>query len=404
MFRLLGPGVLRVGGNSVDTTSWYTAASPDAGASKTITQADVDGLAAFAQAAGWSVLYGVNMKASTPQLAADEATYARTALGASLSGYEIGNEVDLYKSTAQSATWSYSIFEQQWQSYFTAIEGSPGGLPVTGPASATHYDTWTVPFIGDNSARIVLATQHYYRGDGKAATSTMAELLQPDPALVTELKALEAAVAQASASSEDSVSHYRLTECNSFYNGGAPGVSDAYGSALWAIDFLFTNARYGSSGANFHGGGNGPGYTPIADTAGAVVGARPIFYGLLFFSKIVPGSMVATTTTLEQNLDLSAYAVQSADKSSLDVVLVNKDPTTAVHATINAGATVASASALRLAGPALDATTGVTLGGAAVDPSGTWNAAPPETLPVAAATITVDVPPASATLVHAVTR
>ena len=45
---------------------------------------------------------------------------------------------------------------------------------------------------------------------------------------------------------------YRLSECNSFYNGGASGVSDAYGTALWAIDFLFLNAQYGSAGTNFH--------------------------------------------------------------------------------------------------------------------------------------------------------
>ncbi len=30
-------------------------------------------------------------------------------------------------------------------------------------------------------------------------------------------------------------------------------MSDAYGTALWVIDFLFGNAQYGSSVANFRG-------------------------------------------------------------------------------------------------------------------------------------------------------
>src|ERR1700735_5184803 len=52
MFDLLGPSVLRVGGNSVDSTVWQTydagAPSGDAAAPTPITTADVDGLASLA--------------------------------------------------------------------------------------------------------------------------------------------------------------------------------------------------------------------------------------------------------------------------------------------------------------------------------------------------------------------
>src|ERR1700689_3024579 len=64
---------------------------------------------------------------------------------------------------------------------------------------------------------------------------------------------------------------FRMSECNSYYNGGADGVSDAYCSSLWVVDFLFDCAIGGSVGTTFHGGGNGDGYTPIADSNGAVV-------------------------------------------------------------------------------------------------------------------------------------
>ena len=56
---------------------------------------------------------------------------------------------------------------------------------------------------------------------------------------------------------------YRISECNSFFNGGAAGVSNSYASSLWVLDFLFNAAMGGATGVNMHGGGNAPGYTPI---------------------------------------------------------------------------------------------------------------------------------------------
>jgi hypothetical protein len=57
LFRRLGPGVLRVGGNSVDRTSW----DPEGlGMQKgLIAPADVSRLARFLQAADWRIIYGL---------------------------------------------------------------------------------------------------------------------------------------------------------------------------------------------------------------------------------------------------------------------------------------------------------------------------------------------------------
>jgi hypothetical protein len=72
MFKLLGPSVLRIGGNSVDKNIW----SPN-GPGQTagqIAPSDVASLAAFVKAAGWQCLYGINLGgaatgATTPALA-----------------------------------------------------------------------------------------------------------------------------------------------------------------------------------------------------------------------------------------------------------------------------------------------------------------------------------------------
>jgi hypothetical protein len=396
LLRLLGSGLLRIGGNTVDRTEWYSAPSSDASVASTITKAEVDALATFAKASGWQVLYGVDMKLSSPSVAADEAKYTATALGSSLYGFEIGNEVDLYTSTAASSTWSYSIFKTQWAGFASAILGAAGATtPLTGPASAANYNTWTVPFAADDGSQIHLLTQHYYRGNGQDPASTLQTLLTPDSSLTTKLDALNQA-----ATSAKIAGGYRLSECNSYYNGGAPNVSDAYGTALWVIDFLFQNAEHGSAGVNLHGGGNGPGYTPIADSNGAVVSARPEFYGTLLFALAGQGPIFKTTVTVANNLNVTAYAVGAADGST-NVVVVSKDATNGIHATIDVGAAVTTAGVTYLQGPSLDATTGETLGAAAIDPSGSFAPEGPIPLTVSGTKVTVDVPAASAALIHA---
>ena len=45
-----------------------------------------------------------------------------------------------------------------------------------------------------------------------------------------------------------------MTEGNSCYRGGKPGVSNAFCSALWAADYLLKLASFGCAGVNLHGG------------------------------------------------------------------------------------------------------------------------------------------------------
>lgn len=399
MFRLLGPSIMRIGANSCDAMTWQAAAPADAGPAQVVTPGQIDALAAFMKASGWRVIYDLNMKTATSSsAAAEEAAYAVTAFGDSLYGLEIGNEPDVYPGTPVSPTWSYAAFKGEWESFASAIRAVARNAPLTGPADAYHVPDWTVPFASDEAPRLLLLTQHYYRGDGRAPTATLDLLLQPDPALPPMLQQLHDA-AQASSIAGG----YRLTETNSFYNFGTPGVSNTLGSALWVIDFLFANARYGSSGVNIEAGGDTPGYTPIADAGGTVVEARPIYYGMLLFTRVGAGTMLDVHAQLAGSANVTAYAVRSVDRSSLAVVIVNKEAATRAHATIDFGGQVTAANVVRLEGPAIDATSGVTLGGAAVDPTGAWTPNAPDPLPLVGTTTTLDVPPASAALVRATT-
>jgi hypothetical protein len=273
MFGQIAPAVLRIGGNSVDTTCWGGVSNMTP-----ITAAQVGAFAGFVKnlSTNWHVIYGINMSVNSPSNCAAEAVYAANALGSSLLGFEIGNECDLYHQNGiRSTNYTYAQFLPQWQALAAAItDAVPGwaitnagkGWVLTGPASASNTKGYTVPFAANEAGVNSLVTQHYYRANGEDTNSTLALLLQPDSSVPGTVSNIVAAATAAKLPLG-----FRMDECGSFYNGGAPNVSDAYGTALWTLDFMFTLALNGAQGVNFHGGGDGTGYTPIADNGATVV-------------------------------------------------------------------------------------------------------------------------------------
>lgn len=404
LFKRLGTSVLRIGGNSVDRNVW----TPN-GAGQTagqIAPSDVVSVAAFVKATGWQCLYGINLGgsasgATTPALAAAEVAYAAQQFGSSLLGIEIGNECDLYGDSGNyyAGNWSLAQFESLWGLYRTAILATTPGVPITGPADAGSESSWTVPF-GEavTKSEIILLTQHYYRANGALPTSTAAYLITPDPTLVGDQATLESGAKAIGIP-------YRMSECNSFYNGGASGVSDSYASSLWVIDYLFNCAQGGAAGVNFHGGGNSSGYTPIADSSGTVVGARPEYYGILFFTLAGQGTLY-TAQLSAGSLNATAYAVKTA-AGGLNLIVNNKDPTQNLQLTAMLPQTANTASLLSLTqltsgatAPSLSATSGVTIQGASVNPDGSFSPSAAFTLASGSSQITCYVPALSAVLIQ----
>lgn len=390
VLRLVGPGVLRIGANGVDTSSWQGAVP----GLTPITPAQVDAFCALMKAVGWQVVYGVNLAKSTPAAAADEAAFVAARLGSNLLAFEIGNEVDLYGGNGDRPSgWSYTAFLSEWQQVAAAIRASVPDAPLSGPATASSVNGYAVPFARDVGADVTLLTHHYYRANGKDPGSTLELLLAPDPALGPRLDTLVGAAA-----AHGIPGGFRMAECNSFYNGGAPNVSDAHGTALWVLDYLFTCALHGATGVNLHGGGNGPGYTPIGDASGVVVGLRPEFHGVLLFANAAQGRALPATATPASPVNVTAYGVARTD-GGRNVVVVNKDGGTAIDATVATGAAATAWESLLLTGPDLSSPTGTTLGGAAVAADGTWS---PSTTRVTASggVLRTRVPPASAVLLR----
>jgi len=401
MFKLLGPGVVRIGADDVNNSVWTPSATfvKPGTTSPNVGTAEIDALADFLTATGWKAIYAVNMRgSSTPQTAVTELTYVIPKLGANLQAIEIGNELNLYNiSNAQSV----------WHSFAQAIRQAFPTTKIAGPGDFENVG-YATNFINGEASLIDIATHHYYRGQAGTSTATLANLVNTDSTVTNDAQSLAKVV-----SSNKIAGGFRLGEANTYSSHGQAGISNALISALWGINFILTTSQYGCVGVNFHGGGqnmdgnncpNGVSscdrpfvYSPLIEVDSRVTAAAPLFHGMLLVSRIAAGDMFSTTVA-GTTLPLRAYTIAGANGET-SVVVVNSDANSGVNATVNVGAAVTSASAIYLRGSSLTATSGITLAQAAVMPDGTWSPASPYTLTATGNTLAVPVPAASAVLI-----
>ena len=174
-------------------------------------------------------------------------------------------------------------------------------------------------FAHDEGHDLKLLTHHYYR-ECAGPSSTMDKLLHPDPKLAPMLEKLRSA-------SKASRTPYRICETNSFCGGGKPGVSDTFGAALWALDFMFSLASAGCAGVNIETGVNQLGfissYSPIGDDERGTHSAKADYYGMLAFAQASQGQLIAVDCDAA-GVNLTAYAVVH-DRKRLSLTIVNKD-------------------------------------------------------------------------------
>jgi hypothetical protein len=139
------------------------------------------------------------------------------------------------------------------------------------------------------------------------------------------------------------------------------------------------------------------GYTPIADDSGAVIAARPEYYGLLLFSLAGTGTLLQSLLSVG-SADATGYALQTAH-GGLNVVLVNKDRAQSLEITIQANRSVHTATIQTMTGPGLTATSGVTIQNATVGNDGSFSPAAPATLATQGSQVSCSIPVLSAALI-----
>jgi hypothetical protein len=392
LLRALGPnGVLRIGGNTSERTVWRSAGSSSPTDGFVITPAPIDALAALLRALGWWLIYGLNLARGTPQAAADEAAYVANAVGSQLLAFQISNEPDGFGrwSAVRPSSYDVSDFLAEWQRFHSAIRARLPDAPFAGPAVAAET-AWIAPFAETARGSLVLLTRHYY-SDGPARAPHINL-----PRLLSSARQLDPILSDLQKIARTYHLPYRIAETNSIFAEGHPGVSDTFGASLWGLELMFQVAQAGGAGINFHAG-DAKAYTPIGPGTDGRHVARALFYGMLMFKEACRETAELVPTQCDASgINLAAYAVRSRD-GFLRVCLINKDLSRSARVRIDVGRRFANASILRLSAGSVDVTTGVTLGGTAVDDFGGW--APVVLEPIRPDTvIEVEVPVTSAAL------
>lgn len=345
-FRRLNPhGVLRLGGNTSDLAKPagfdgplpvlhplyrdrervqpYYDVNPDA----------IDALAGFLDATGWKVVFGLNMRAGSVDLVERHARMVRSRLGPRLLALQVGNEANNYFKR-------YEDYKAAWDRLAAPL----GREGIAGPDSGANTD-WVQRF-GNEVPASVLLSRHYYRE--AAERGSLADILLHDSDVDREI----AALAQAARSHPQG---FWLTETNSYYRGGRDGVSNAFASALWGLDFTLSAAFNGATGICFQGGprrsiessleghdtrGRGidkrgedvlarieaaaSNYSPIGGDLETGFAPRPLYYGLLC-ARLLAGGRFYELERADPLPGLRVYATAHGD--GVRIVAINTSAT-----------------------------------------------------------------------------
>jgi hypothetical protein len=394
LYRNLSPrGLMRIGGIISDHTRYVPGGTPAVRTQEEVTiinKTNLADLADFARAAGWKVMWGLNLGTGSKEEAVREAMAVDATLGSDLQSFQIGNEVEALRRFGKS----YEAYHAAYLDYKSAIRAVLPNAPFSGPDSIGNL-AWITNFVATEARDIKLLTQHYYRGGAKDPKTSLQRLLQHDDAWDNRLEKLRQIC-------RDNGLVFRINEVNSFSGGGKPGVSDTFGSALWCLDYMFLLASYGCDGVNMETDVNQLGfishYSPIVHDADGHCSARPEYYGMLAFAMAGNGDLLKITLD-KTDINLSAYATRD-NEGLLWITVVNKDFTRDAMVETALPEGYSSAAAFRLSAPSVESKDDVTLAGAEVSAGGTWTPGPPEKVMAQDQTARLLAPHASAVLLQ----
>ena len=359
LFRNLGLRNLRLGGGSVDNMF-------PAGADGDFT--GIDNLFGFARAAGVRIIYTLRMhNPSTNPIRDLESVDAQVAGHIwrhhrdNLASFAIGNEPDwhafhtyaghpndpaIYEEISGVPGSAYSSYLARWRTLAAVVTNAAPGAPLSGPDTGAYGPitwtpspdagvAWTQRFAGDERAggRITDVTQHLYVGGdpGKTtAAQAISNMLSAEWVNGTEVGTQPAQttytpypwffsshLAAVAAAGQP----YRLTESND-YLGGVPGASNAFASALWALDYLHWWAAHGAAGVNFHNKQWLYTDTIVPDPApnGARYMTTPKGYGIKAFNQGSAGQCRPVAIDNADGVNLTAYCVGAASEDYVTVI------------------------------------------------------------------------------------
>lgn len=395
-----GPLLLRVGGDSADHAFWDPNAAPMPDWAFPVAPKWLAQARALVRSLGVRLIIDLNLITDTPRAAAQWARAAMAGLPPrSIDAFEVGNEPDIYSRAdwlAMTAAGSLDAraagrrgggpplpaaltardYVRAFHAYADALHAVAPRTVVSGPALANpiHHSPWVQTLIDGARRDLGMVTIHRYpytgcpHRRGTRSYATIGRVLSPAAST-----GLAAALRPLVDDAHDAGLPLRLTELNSVNCGGRAGVSNAFATALWAPDALFSLLRAGVDGVNLHV--RAAAVNAAFSLGPAGLQARPLLYGLILFARTLGphAQLVTLRSHLSRPGNVATWAVL-VGRNTLHLLVIDKSPR-AEHVSLRLPAT-GMAHVQRLLAPSATARSSVTLGGRALGADGQWQGVP----------------------------
>jgi len=216
-----------------------------------------------------------------------------------------------------------------------------------------------------------------------AANANIPEMLASN-APGGKLQNAEAAMSKAQTTA--GITTWRMSETNSFFSGGATGVSNVEAASLWSLDYMSGVAAHNGAGLNFHGGSTSK-YTPITFSGNTPTGVQGVYYGQLLW--VLAGTGAYHSASVSGSSSVTAWGIGRN-------VFVNNKSASPVTATITLPAPAVGGTEYVLTAPSLSSTA-ITIAGSSVGVDATFTPKP-QTAQITGNKAVITVPANSAAL------
>ncbi|KAL3897939.1 MAG: hypothetical protein SGCHY_003072 [Lobulomycetales sp.] len=234
---------------------------------------------------------------------------------------EIGNEPDHFvKKDVRSPDWGYDDFLAEFRAYQEVVSEYFPLVPQAGPSYAFPWRDQGLNerFIRDVGSSVRYNTIHRYDLMGCNPSSTIDELMtRPEADLSTYDFFVRA---------RDEAAQYGMqvvwNEAGTASCGGLPGISDAFGSALWATDAAMSAAYLQLRDIQFSGMPQAL-YGPLTFNPQDGWTIEATYYGMLAFALAIPGDNTEIYQYSSSN-DYKVWGGWNAEERINTVTIINK--------------------------------------------------------------------------------
>ncbi|KAH8594004.1 hypothetical protein B0O99DRAFT_688030 [Bisporella sp. PMI_857] len=252
-----------------------------------------------------------------------EAAAITKALRSSLYALEVGNEFDVFPVDRQNQTWNIATYVDQWLDRTAAVgtqslgevqERKTGPIFQAGvfvvPGLINNDTSWTPQNALElgiaSTGRVKTFCEHQYFGAACTPVKpTLAGSILNHTLLASYMHFHEMMSTYTLAQGIP----YVIGETNSIACQGLAGVSDVFGSALWAADYALYAASLNISKMFFH---TGVGYRYAAwqpiQNGTTLPGPRPLYYSHLLIAEALAGGH-KQVQVLANETSFSAYGI-----------------------------------------------------------------------------------------------